>query len=374
MDSHGSFDRSTFGSVIFLLIICVFIYIIYKTCISPDGGDGGGPYPDDGFRRGGQFPPGGSASFDNEKGEGVELNAGGGGPPPPGFCPEFRDDADCSSARNRGTGAGTQQRGETLLGARRCSGTVRESGWVGGAGGGGAAGEDGPGFWAGMAGGGLLGYLLGNRGGYNNGAYYEPGYTGGYGGYARPRGWFGGGASPTPLLALPSRHGEPRVVVEAVGAGAAVGGVAAVAAGGRRRPAPATPAALAAPAPARRPVSPSPKRLLRRSFRLFDRFRRDHASVKDWTSFKLVKMYIRCICSFHLDFFTVRFHYFPSHLMMVYSYILVNPPVTLFKSASGDNCVQSLCEVLCCSSRTVGLPLTFESLSWPSGSFESSAA
>ncbi|XP_071510963.1 store-operated calcium entry-associated regulatory factor-like [Diadema antillarum] len=135
---------------VFLAIVGVMIYVMYRTCIadSHNSASQSGSGSDDGYPgpRGSGFGPG-----------------GGGGPPPPGFRSDNYPGDSCSGSQ--GYSQGYSQ------------GTYRAPGTGGGGVGGG-------GFWTGAAAGGLLGYLFGNR----NRGY---GGYGGYGGYTRPhRGFF----------------------------------------------------------------------------------------------------------------------------------------------------------------------------------------
>ncbi|XP_014665273.1 PREDICTED: store-operated calcium entry-associated regulatory factor-like isoform X2 [Priapulus caudatus] len=130
--SYPAQKSSAIGDVVMLIIVGLIIYGIYKTCVSqhahsPDSSD----YPDGGDSR---YP--GRSGF------------GGGGNPPP-----------------------YESRDSYTQGGASCGGT--QSGGAGSAGGGG-------GFWSGLATGGALGYLFGNRGtgGYNA---YHPGHRTGWG-------------------------------------------------------------------------------------------------------------------------------------------------------------------------------------------------
>ncbi|XP_041466662.1 store-operated calcium entry-associated regulatory factor-like [Lytechinus variegatus] len=172
-DNYYNQSRQKSGKTdwLFLAIVAVLMYVIYRTCIASTPNESGTAGSDDGYpgQRGTGFGPGG----------------GGGAPPPPGF----RDD---------GYSGGS------------CSGTQgHSSGYTRGAGTGGG-GLGGGGFWTGAAAGGLLGYLFGgnrNRG-YGYGGYgrprygytaprYNSGFSSGWGSSSRSSGFsgFGGGGS-----------------------------------------------------------------------------------------------------------------------------------------------------------------------------------
>lgn len=152
-NSKSSNSSSGFGDLIVLGVICLVIYAMYKTCIDNGGQNmGDRQYSSTGSDYPGS-PGGGSG--------------GGGGWSNPGHNQNRNDygtgydDASCGGARRRGTGGGG-------------------------------------GFWTGMATGGLMGYMFGNRGnggGYGNRWYNRPNYGGGWGtgGQGASFGGFSGG-------------------------------------------------------------------------------------------------------------------------------------------------------------------------------------
>jgi hypothetical protein len=123
--SYSSYQKSSSGGLadlIVLAVVCLVIYALYKTCIDTPQEIGDRQYSSTGSDYPGGAPggsPGGGGWFggqNQQRGQGYNGGAG-------------YDNANCGGARQRGgTGAG--------------------------------------GFWGGMATGGLLGYMFGNRGGY----------------------------------------------------------------------------------------------------------------------------------------------------------------------------------------------------------------
>lgn len=164
-DNYSKNHKSGKADWVFLAIVGVLIYILYRTCIAGSNNESSDQTGTDDGHPGG--PRGTGSGFWGGGG-------GGGGNPPP---PRFRGDSYPSNS---------------------CGGTSQGSAWgqtrrPGGGGGG----IGGGGFWTGAAAGGLLGYLFGGNRNRGYGGY------GGYGGYTRPRtgfstprfssGWGGGG-------------------------------------------------------------------------------------------------------------------------------------------------------------------------------------
>jgi len=166
-NNYGSYDSHksswSVGGIIMFIIVCFIIYGIVKQCMANQAGavgggnDGYGPgYGGDGTNNNGGYPPSGGSY--------------------PGY-PKTDPYASSSSSYNTGY---PQPRTNTYQ----------------------------PGFWSGMGGGGLLGYLLGRSsssgyGGYNRGYGYgsAPRYSSGFGsggfgsGFGGGSGGFGGGSS-----------------------------------------------------------------------------------------------------------------------------------------------------------------------------------
>lgn len=148
--SHkGSHKSSYYTNLACGVVICIIVYAIYKTCITP-------PYDETRQR-----------SSTNQ--DYPDHRGPGSSPPPPGFRRNYYPD-----------------QSNDFSGSDSCSGGAsssrRAGGGLGGAGG----------FWTGAATGGLLGYMFGAR---NNTAGYSGGYTGGFGSARRGFGdsWGGGG-------------------------------------------------------------------------------------------------------------------------------------------------------------------------------------
>lgn len=123
-DTYSSPKKSPFQNLLFIGVVCFIIFVIYKSCLPQHGTgsarDGGVPPDDPTWGSGGQWRGGGGGP------------SGGGSPPPPGFNPSYGAGASCGSG-----GAST---------------------------GGMGMGMGSGGFWTGAAAGGLMGYLMGNRG------------------------------------------------------------------------------------------------------------------------------------------------------------------------------------------------------------------
>jgi len=158
--SYGNYNTKTsnstsgLGDLIVLGVICLVVYAMYKTCIDNGQNMGDRQYSSTGSdypgAPGGGSPGGGGGWFNPGNNTGNNYGNTGG-----------YDDASCGGARRRGTGGGG-------------------------------------GFWTGMATGGLMGYMFGNRGGgygYGNRGYgyNRPSYGGwGTGGGYSTGGSFGG--------------------------------------------------------------------------------------------------------------------------------------------------------------------------------------
>merc|ERR1712107_433993 len=152
-NSYDSYKKSSggLGDLIVFAAVCLVIYALYKTCIDTPQNMGDRQYSSTGNDYPGGAPGGGGWNM------GGGNNTGGYNQ---GFNRGYDDGACGQGARRQGTG--------------------------------------GVGFWSGLATGGLLGYMFGNRGGgygYGNRGYYQPNYGGGWGGSSSGRTGYGGGST-----------------------------------------------------------------------------------------------------------------------------------------------------------------------------------
>lgn len=182
-NSKNSDSSSGFGDIIVLGVICLVIYAFYKTCIDTPQNMGDRQYSSTGSDYPGGAPGGGAGG--GAGGGGGWFNPGNNQGNNYGAGTDGYDDASCGGARRRGTGGGG-------------------------------------GFWTGIATGGLMGYMFGNRGGggygYGNRGYNRPNYgsgwgTGGggsFGGFSGSGGGGGGGGSASSGTRSASGYGGTR--------------------------------------------------------------------------------------------------------------------------------------------------------------------
>ncbi|CAL8078822.1 unnamed protein product [Orchesella dallaii] len=137
-------------------VVVVIVYAIYKICISPTE----------------QMRQRSNTSDDNPRRPGPGTG-GGSSPPPPGFRSDYYSAGNDGGYFSGGDSCGANSQGSSSSG----SGMGRNAG----------------GFWTGAAAGGLLGYMFGNRNNtYQQGAYYRPSTSRGFGGGSSS---WGGGSS-----------------------------------------------------------------------------------------------------------------------------------------------------------------------------------
>jgi len=131
--SHHKSDSWDFTDILMLLIVCLFIYAIYKTCFAARGPQEVPHGPAGGFGPGGGGGPGGNDApppYDDP-------------PPPYGWRPTDNKPPQSSSGP---TGSSYRSASSGSANAGRADGS-----------------SSGPGFWTGLGAGGLLGYLAGGN-------------------------------------------------------------------------------------------------------------------------------------------------------------------------------------------------------------------